>query len=89
MTEPTYPEHEKLKPVASVSQEIGDFLDWLGNEKGYTICEFHEEGADEYLPAYFKITELLAEYFGIDCKVLEQERRRMLTELRKQMEKDQ
>lgn len=68
-----YPEHEKLKKVSDECQTIGMFLEWL-REK-YTIC-------DPDYPSHKGIEDFLAEYFNIDQKILEQEKRQMLEELR-------
>ncbi len=62
------PECDKLYKVKDESQTIGEFLDWLQEE--------HEI----FLP--FSITDLLAEYFEIDLKEVERERRAILDELR-------
>lgn len=37
-----YPEHEKLSKISTESQAIGDFLDWLGNEKGISLMQWSE-----------------------------------------------
>ena len=37
-----YPECEKLKETEAERNIIGDFLEWLLNEKGLDICEFKE-----------------------------------------------
>jgi hypothetical protein len=87
-----YPECEKMKKVQSKSQAIGSFLEWLQSKKielmTWLIPEYNEE-LDEYLPeekGYYSINknieELLAEYFGIDLKKIEKEKRQMLDEIR-------
>ena len=68
-----YPEHDKLGAVSEASQAIGEFLD----NCGYTLCKpegnfFHPKG----------IPTILAEYFGIDQKKLEAEKRQVLDEIR-------
>ena len=62
-------ECDRLHAVKNRSQTIGEFLDWLKDE--YEI----------FLPK--SITNLLAEYFDIDLKRVERERRAILKELRK------
>jgi len=76
-----YPEHEKLEKVQAESQACGEFLSWLAFEKGLELCaaEFDE---DEWYPQSRTITDLLAEFFGIDSEALEAEKRQMLAELR-------
>lgn len=73
-----YPEHQKLKAVKDKSQAIGEFLDWL-SEQGIYLCKLQQE---EYMPHYYRINGLLAEYFGIDENKLEAEKRTMLEECR-------
>lgn len=77
----TYPMHEKLKPLQGHSQAIGEFLEWCQSTKGWVLAE---RGHDDILsddvlwPASYQTTDLLAEYFGIDLDVLEDEKRAML-----------
>jgi len=78
-----YPEHDKLSAVKDESQAIGGFLDWLKNKRGLTLCETIETpDLDQFYPDYTSINELLAEYFDIDLKVIEQEKRAMLDVMR-------
>jgi hypothetical protein len=41
MTAIQYPECEKMKAVHEKSQTIGEFLEWLQNEKGVLFSERH------------------------------------------------
>lgn len=41
-TEAHYPEHEKLEKVKEQSQTIGEFLEWMNEEKGIVACRWHE-----------------------------------------------
>lgn len=87
MTE-KWPEHEKLMKVKDKSQMIGDFLEWLG-EQSFEISEYEECedcGCEHLFPIRKNREQLLAEYFGIDLKVLEDEKQQMLDEVRKQNE---
>jgi len=90
------PEHEKLHKVQEKSQAIGEFLEWLTEEKRYSICQYVNtigevdcEGEEirfpvkGYLPILERIEQLLAEYFDIDLDKLELEKRAMLDELRR------
>ncbi len=80
MKEEDYPEHIKLARVKDYSQAIGEFLEWLPT-KGYVVAEYFREevsGKVQLLPAYKTIQDLLAEFFEIDQKKLEEERRHML-----------
>jgi hypothetical protein len=96
MTTPACPECERLHEVAPFSQRIGDFLDWLENEKHWMIAKYHEhdeECEDEngsYTCGFFtdaiqivhtQREKLLAEFFGIDLTKVENERRALLESL--------
>lgn len=76
------PECDKLLKVSEKSQSIGQFLDWLENEKEFAICEHYETDGD-YIPVSINIERLLAEYFGIDMEKVEKERRKILDSLQK------
>lgn len=78
----TYPEHEKLHAIADQSQAIGEFLDWCSG-RGWFICRPTDDPFEGcYWPVPGSITDRLADYFGIDQKKLEQEKRQMLDEFR-------
>lgn len=62
-----YPEHDKLIKIADKSQAIGEFMSWLEDEKGFVISD---------------TVDLLAEYFEIDLKKIEEEKNTMIEELR-------
>ena len=83
------PECDKMLKVHEKSQEIGNFLNWLREEK--EVCFMTEnpdwrEGRNndktEYLYFHFNMEELLAEYFKIDLKKVETERQAILKSLR-------
>ena len=79
-----FPEHEKLTKVSNQSQAIGEFVEWMLNVKGYHIAEYRE---DEYRETVMwdvgrPITDLLAEFYGIDLEVLEDEKLQMLEQQR-------
>ncbi len=40
------PEHEKLKLVRNKSQAIGEFIEWLEQEKNIHLAKVHEHGPD-------------------------------------------
>jgi hypothetical protein len=87
-----YPECEKMLAVKSKSQPIGEFIEWLRGERGIVLakwCDKDEDGEDyldsgysRLVPVHIRIEDLLAEYFGIDLKRIEQEKRIMLSKLR-------
>ncbi len=79
MNYPPTPELDKMLAVKDKSQAIGEFLDWLQHDKNYVLAEYGEK--DRLYPLYSSIETLLAEYFGIDLKKIEQERRAILKSL--------
>lgn len=89
-----YPECEKMSKVTEKSQSIGEFLEWLSEEKKVVIGSYQEfespwdkEGCTrkEFAPFRYDTEKLLAEFFGIDLKKVEQEKRAMLAEIRANM----
>ena len=93
-----YPEHEKLKAIKDKSQEIGSFIEWLQvsrqiifaryEDVEYTVDDlFSDKGnkvkINELVPFHIPIEQTLAEYFGINLKKLEEEKRQMLDDIRK------
>jgi len=87
-----YPEHEKMKSVKDDSHKLGEFIEWM-HLKEWGICtqvEGHGEGY-EWIPSCWvqipnKIEAILSEYFEIDLKILEEEKREMLRKMRKSLE---
>lgn len=78
---------EKMRLVQRDSQVIGEFLDWLLNQKGLRLAHYvGEPPFAELLPyhgdgRYPLIEALLAEYFDIDLDQAERERRILLGSL--------
>lgn len=97
-TEGKYPEHEKLSKVKEQSQKCGEFLDWLHeryvlgqHHKHVAECYEDDDGEDVNICAMStsilyvasaNTTKLLAEFFEIDEKKLEEEKLAMLAKLR-------
>ena len=80
----TYPEHDKLKQVMGCSQELGEFLEWL-QENGYVLARWrqrHIRMEHELVPCGESIEKILAKRFNIDLKVLEDEKRQIIEELK-------
>jgi hypothetical protein len=87
MADDQYPEHAKLMAVRDRSQAVGEFLDWLQHEQGYSICEWservEEDDEHEYRPAgwvnlHRPIDSWLAQFYQINPVRLEEEKRAML-----------
>lgn len=76
-----YPEHERLSKVRDKSQAIGEFLEWL-NEQDLHLARYDHRGV-KLEPVPWEIQNRLADFFGIDLNVLEDEKRTMLDEQRK------
>ncbi|RWR30466.1 hypothetical protein D2T29_12405 [Sinirhodobacter populi] len=77
------PEHEKLKAIKPLSQAIGIFIEWLG-QNGMTICSENRSPyrPDEYVPIQRTTEKLLADHFEIDLNRLAAEKEAMLEEVR-------
>ena len=75
-----YPEHDKLTKIKDQSQAIGEFMDWLADD-GIFLAHY-EEGYNFPHHVHTPITDLLASFFGIDQKKLEEEKRQMLEGIR-------
>jgi hypothetical protein len=79
-----YPECEKLKSVQPQSQIIGEFLEWLENTKKVNLCQWADGVMGEgYYGFHYNIELLLAEFFNIDLKKVEE--RRSIIELHRKM----
>lgn len=81
-----YPECEKVLEAREVSQDQGEFLDWILEEKGLVLAEWDTADDPEtagLVPYSFNMENLLAEFHGIDMAKVENERRAMLEEMRK------
>ncbi len=76
-----YPEHEKLKDVSKLSQQLGSFIEW-GQMNGLVLCQYDEE-TDQYRSSRKTINELLSAFYRIDLMKLESEKEHMLNEVRK------
>ena len=75
----SYPEHEKLAKIQDKTQIVGEFLDWLVNEKGMVLADWQEGLIEDRLaPVNPSIQDLIAEFFQIDQNKLEAEKRQML-----------
>lgn len=78
-------EHEKLKPVQPFSQKIHEFIEWLGETHKIELCEHFDAGPGgdpQLFPVHKTTTQLVAEFFEIDLKKLEDEKQVMLEGLR-------
>lgn len=69
---PNTPELDKFEAVSDYSQLIGEFLEWYRDEE--------EEQSRQ------PIEHVLAAYYNIDLKKVEQERREILSYLQKEYE---
>lgn len=84
-----YPEHDKLLGIQSESQVIGEFLEWLQNEEGIFLSHvvtYMEDGRERLSRLEYwhgDKQDLLARFFSIDRKKIEEEKLAMLVSLRK------
>ena len=90
-------ECDKMVEVKPKSNAIGEFLDWLKEEKGWVLAKAHthndgckcDDGYricglhnDELIHCSYVLETLLAEFFGIDMNKVEVEKRAILDEAR-------
>jgi hypothetical protein len=75
-----YPEHAKLVEVTDKSQSIGEFLEWLANMHHISLAK-HIRG--ELVLLDMPLQDLLAMFFEIDLKKIEDEKLAMLEAQRK------
>ena len=74
--------------VTDDSHKLGEFLDWLREDQHIELCKLNDYDLSdkpqrsEYFPVRFPLEQLLAYYFKIDLKKVEQERRAILAQLR-------
>jgi hypothetical protein len=82
--QPSTPELDKMAGVTELSQPLGEFLTWLG-EQGVRRWRWVEEIYDDdgnprpgWVPDHRGINELLAAYFQIDLAKVDLEKRMLL-----------
>lgn len=85
-TRQKYPESAKLAEASESRNAIQEFLEFLG-DKGISLG--HEDEFGRYVPNSIAGAQLLDEFFGLDWKKLEAERRQMLAELAASDRKDE
>lgn len=82
--EDKYPEHIKMEKIPQQNRDLlGDFLSYL-QERGIELAVWRPNGfGDASLHPVFKRTEeWMAEFFKIDLKKIDEEKSRMLEEIR-------
>lgn len=78
-----YPEHMKLDKIKNLSQACGEFIEWLQCEKGVFLAVYDKKSTfGDLYRANIPTHVLLAEFFEIDEKKLEAEKRAMLDSIR-------
>ncbi len=70
-----YPEHEKLQKIKDTSTTCGDFYYFILKKKYITSHKVISFG---------RMEEILAEFFKIDLNKIEQEKRQMIDNIRKE-----
>ena len=87
---PASPELDRQSEIirSGKAQVVQDLLDWLTEERHYTLCEPKPDSLHGYyLPAtYGGPQQLMADFFGIDLTKVEAERRALLDALRETVE---
>jgi hypothetical protein len=80
------PELEKMAAVQDDSLLLSEFFEWMSS-KGYFIAEYRENTRllipeNELFAVDKKPDEIIADFFGIDLKKAEAEKRQLLKEIR-------
>ena len=73
-----YPQLAKMQEVQDTSQAIGEFLEWLGEQRIDLCSIIQGAGHDRWAPITDGTEKLLARYFDIDLNAVERERRAVL-----------
>jgi hypothetical protein len=78
----------KIDNIRADAQAIGEFLEWLGHHKHIGLAELKRPypdnpGYSELIYTRQSVEDLLNEYFGVDQKQAERERKAALDELRR------
>lgn len=77
-----YPEHQKLQDRGGANNIVGDFIEWLDDNR-YTIARYDQYGPAGGLEWCGKTRDqLIADHFGIDTVRLENEKEAMIDEFR-------
>lgn len=84
--EKTYPEHEKLSKILQHSNIIGEFVEWLQEDKKIYLASYERRFLDQNTVSrsgHLSVTDtpirdLLAEFFDIDLNKIEEEKQMML-----------
>lgn len=74
-----YPESEKLAQKRSERLTLGEFFQWLEDEKGYQLGEYYD---GNFVRTARRLETLIMEFLGVDRKKLEAERQEMLEKMR-------
>lgn len=72
------PNIDKMLEVQESSQAIGEFLEWLSEQRIDLCSVIPGSGHDRWAPITKGREELLADHFGIDLNAVERERRAIL-----------
>ena len=91
-------ELEKMEKVQEKSQAIGDFIEEFLRNKGIILATYHKHSikrcekdnwgwncgwtTEQPILLHYDIQKLLAEYFNINLDKAEEEKQRILTDLR-------
>jgi len=78
---PETTELNRLEAAKADSQAIGEFLDWLNSRK-IVLCKLAKL-EEAFVPIDRTNEQLLAEYFNINLRKVERERRALLDYIRK------
>lgn len=78
-----FPQLARIQEVREASQAIGEFLDWLSEQRIDLAAVVPGSGHDRWAPITEGSESLLARHFGVDLRAAEAERRAVLADFAK------
>jgi hypothetical protein len=73
-----FPQLARMQEVQEASQAIGEFLEWLSEQRIDLCSVIPGSGHDRWAPITDGAEKLLARYFDVDLNAVERERRAVL-----------
>jgi len=84
---PATPELDKMQNVKHQSQPIGEFMEWLWS-RHIVLAKYESDEEMRPRPISYSIEQLLADFFEIDLKKVEEKKRAVLEYLRNRSTSD-
>lgn len=89
MDYPATPELDKMIAVQEQSALLSEFIEWMQNESGLSICRWENDNG-LYTKGYWQVETdfegILARFFEIDRQAAEREREAILEHIRRKQQ---